>query len=234
MYAAKKFLIVNADDFGQSHAVNRGIIEAHEHGIVTSGSLMVRWPGVDEAVALARDHPELAVGLHLDLGEWRLQGSEWVPLYEVVRLDDERAVAAAIGGQLDRFRALLGRDPTHLDSHQHVHQRSPAREIAIEAARVLGIPLRGFGPIRYCGAFYGQTNEGVSLPESIGVGALLEILEGLEYGCTELACHPAAGDDLDTMYRTERIEELRTLCDARVRSAIESLGIEVIAFPGLR
>ena len=42
--AGTRHLIVNADDFGQSAGINRGIIEAHEHGIVTSTSLMVRWP----------------------------------------------------------------------------------------------------------------------------------------------------------------------------------------------
>lgn len=52
--AQSRFLIVNADDFGQSPGVNRGIIEAHEHGIVTSASLMVRWPAATEAAAYGR------------------------------------------------------------------------------------------------------------------------------------------------------------------------------------
>src|SRR5437870_3779943 len=47
---AARYLIVNADDFGLSPGVNRGIIEAHEHGIVTSASLMVRWPAAGEPV----------------------------------------------------------------------------------------------------------------------------------------------------------------------------------------
>ena len=56
-------LIVNADDFGQSPGVNRGIIEAHEHGIVTSASLMVRWPAAASAAAYAREHARLGLGL---------------------------------------------------------------------------------------------------------------------------------------------------------------------------
>ena len=40
----KRCLIVNADDFGQSTGVNQGIITAYEQGIVTSASLLVRWP----------------------------------------------------------------------------------------------------------------------------------------------------------------------------------------------
>ena len=60
---ALRRLIVNADDFGQSPGVNRGIIEAHQHGIVTSASLMVSWPAAAEAAAYgraannAKEHP---------------------------------------------------------------------------------------------------------------------------------------------------------------------------------
>ena len=62
-----KFLIVNADDFGASAGVNRGIVECHTRGVVTSTSLMVAGRAVDEAVALSRAHPDLAVGLHFDV-----------------------------------------------------------------------------------------------------------------------------------------------------------------------
>jgi predicted glycoside hydrolase/deacetylase ChbG (UPF0249 family) len=62
-------LIVNADDFGISEAVNRGVVEAHERGIVTSASLMAAGPAFDHAVELARRCPRLAVGVHLTLTE---------------------------------------------------------------------------------------------------------------------------------------------------------------------
>jgi predicted glycoside hydrolase/deacetylase ChbG (UPF0249 family) len=48
-----------------------------------------------------------------------------------------------------------------------------------------------------------------------------------------LGCHPADGDDLNTMYRRERLEELRVLCDPRVRAAIQSMGIELRSFKNL-
>ena len=75
---AKRYLIVNADDFGLSAGVNRGVIEAHERGIVTSASLMVRPPAAAEAAADARAYPELSLGLHVDLGEWSYREGEWV------------------------------------------------------------------------------------------------------------------------------------------------------------
>lgn len=81
---AKRYLIVNADDFGQSTGVNRGIIKAHEQGIVTSASLMVRWPFAAEAAQYSHRHPEFSLGIHLDFGEWAYREETWVPLYEVV------------------------------------------------------------------------------------------------------------------------------------------------------
>ena len=60
-------LIVNADDFGRSSPINQGIIEGHQTGVVTSASLMTEREGFDEAVRLAKAHPRLGIGLHLDL-----------------------------------------------------------------------------------------------------------------------------------------------------------------------
>src|SRR5438128_7485420 len=118
-------VIVNADDFGQSPGINRGIIEAHERGIVTSASLMVRWPAATDAAAYARAHATLDVGLHVDLGEWWYDGAAWCLRYDVVPLTDEAAVRAEVDRQLAAFESLVGRPPTHVDSHQHVHLREP-------------------------------------------------------------------------------------------------------------
>ena len=65
----RRHLIVNADDFGLSPAINRGIIAAHRNGIVTSASLMVNGPAFENAVALAQENPALDIGLHLTLTE---------------------------------------------------------------------------------------------------------------------------------------------------------------------
>ena len=60
-------LVVNADDFGFTHDVNSGIVEAHARGIVTATTLMADGPAFDDAVRLARQHPALNVGCHLVL-----------------------------------------------------------------------------------------------------------------------------------------------------------------------
>jgi predicted glycoside hydrolase/deacetylase ChbG (UPF0249 family) len=226
-----RHLIVNADDFGQSPGVNQGVIEAHERGIVTSASLMVRWPAAESAAAYARAHPSLTLGIHVDLGEWAYRDGAWVPLYEVVPRNDRTRVTGEISHQLVEFRRLVGSQPTHIDSHQHVHRQEPVRSILFRMARHLGVPLRSYSRVvRYCGDFYGQTAEGSLLPELISVENLIAMLTALPGGFTELGCHPGLGNDFDTMYHTERTKEVNVLCDARVRTAIASLGIRLCSF----
>jgi predicted glycoside hydrolase/deacetylase ChbG (UPF0249 family) len=225
-------LIVNGDDFGQSSAVNDGIIEAHQKGILTSASLMVRRPAAEEAVCYTKANPNLSLGLHVDLGAWTYQDGDWVPQYEVVLLEDPSAVSRAVAEQLQLFRSLSGRNPTHLDSHQHVHKEEPARSVLLAAARQIGVPLRACTPgIRYCGGYYGQTNKGEPLPEAISVDALIDILETLPEGVTELSCHPAMGDNVgDNVYCAERQLEVNALCNPRVRNTLVSEGIELCSF----
>ena len=228
---ARRYLIVNADDFGQSHGVNRGIIEAHQRGIVSSASLMVRWPAAAEAASYGREHPEFSLGLHVDLDEWVFREGAWVRLYEVVPGNDAAAVKEEVQRQLAAFRRLVRKDPTHLDSHQHVHFRQPVQSIALAMATELGVPLRGCNPdVHYCGRFYGQTERGSPYPEGISVNGLLTILKDLPPGLTELGCHPGMADDLDTMYKAEREQEVKVLCDPRVRNAIVAMGIELCSF----
>ena|SRR5258706_1613678 len=227
----KRYLIVNADDFGLSFGVNQGIIEAFEHGIVTSTSLMVNWIGAAEAAAYARKHPNLSLGLHLDLGEWAYRDGEWVTLYEEVPLNDAMAIENEVNRQLASFRFFLGKDPTHIDSHQHVHREEPAQSVVTTIARELSIPLRHFNSsVSYCGNFYGQMAEGEPYAEAISVDGLIQTLETLPPGITELCCHPGYGDNLDTMYKAERAIEVQTLYDPRVRTALDELGIELCSF----
>jgi len=228
----RRRLVVNADDLGQSEGINAGIIEAVTNGIVTSASMMVRWPAAASAARWARGEDPISVGLHLDLGEWAKRGDDWVAVYTVTDTSDTDAVAAELDRQLDRFVALMGRPPTHLDSHQHVHMDEPVRALLLDAGRRLGVPVRSLGTIRYCGEYYGQWVAGETNAEAIGFDALLGVLDRLGPGTTELACHPGADDldDVDSMYRIERAIERRVLCDPRLPGELAARGIELWRF----
>lgn len=229
-----KKLIVNADDFGQSEGINAGIIKAHEQGIVTSASLMVRYPSAIDAAAYSKNNPDLGVGLHIDLGEWIYSDGNWNPIYEVVSLDDVLAVTSEINNQLKSFSYSMGRKPTHIDSHQHVHLRESIRPVVIKIARELNITLRGCSDkVNYCGNFYGQNTDGSSLHDAISVNGLQQIITKLSDGVSELACHPGFDDDIKTMYRTEREIEVNTLCDPAIRKSINNAAIELCSFDGI-
>jgi predicted glycoside hydrolase/deacetylase ChbG (UPF0249 family) len=228
-----RILVVNADDFGRSPGINRGIARTHEQGIVTSASLMVRYEAAAEAAAYARMHPALGIGLHVDLGEWVYREDEWQPL-DVFPAEDGGAVRAEVERQLDDFRRLVGAEPTHLDTHQHVHRVEPAKSVLRELGARLGVPVRELTPqVTNCGSFYGQTPTGDPLPTGITPEALIDLIESLAAGVTELGCHPGEPDDYPSQYHAERAVEVETLCDPRVRAAIDRAGIELRSFRDL-
>lgn len=184
-----------------TESVNEGIFAAHTEGIVTSASLMVDWPAAAAAVEGMEDHPGLAVGLHLD--------PQGPPEEECWR-------------QLERFRELVGRDPTHLDSHKHVHETDPACGAAAEAlAAALGVPLRNRG-IRYERNFYGR--------DAISPEHLMALIEALPPGWTEIGCHPAAGPVPGSSYDAERQIELATLRDPRVKDLLNVSDVRLCSF----
>lgn len=229
--AGEGFLIVNADDFGVTEGVNRGIIEAHEQGVVTSASLMVRYPAALAAAEYARDHPKFSVGLHFETGEWRFRDGSWAVAYQVVDTHDREAVLAEFERQITAFEGLVGRPPTHLDSHQHIHEREPARSVLSEYAEKHKIPLRNCSPrLTYNGRLYGQTVSGEPFPQGISVARLIEIIELLRPGWTELGCHPGYANQLDSVYLHEREIEVRTLIDLKIREALDRGGVTLCSF----
>jgi predicted glycoside hydrolase/deacetylase ChbG (UPF0249 family) len=220
---SERVLVVNADDFGASEGVNRGIVEAHVRGILTSTSLMVTGPARHEAVALAREHPALGIGLH-----WDLDGKGTAP---DVDIEDAAAVRAELTRQLDAFHELMDGPPDHVDSHHHIHRRDEVASIARELVAPLGVPLREQGDVAFVGGFYGQWEYGVTDLEHISPVFLIWLLRNeVGEGWTEIGCHPGYPAGLTSDYLAEREVELETLTDPRVREEIEALGIRLTSY----
>lgn len=150
-------LIVNADDFGLTHGVNRAIVELHAVGLVTSTSLMACAGATDEAIELACATPSLGVGCHVVLVDGEpILPPEMVPsLVDArtgrfpdsltafllrlftgrIRAEEIEAEAAAQIAHLQQRGVRL----THIDTHKHAHMFSPVLRPVLRAARAAGL-----------------------------------------------------------------------------------------------
>jgi len=219
-----KFLIVNGDDFGASRGTSRGILEAQSRGILTSTSLLVNTVWSQEAADLSRDVSGLSVGLHVDL----------VKRTNVTTANSRPDLREEIDVQIGRFRELMGRLPSHLDSHHNTHRDPSVLPHFLSAAKEYGLPLREHSRVRYFSKFSGQWGGETHL-EQISCENLARMLETeIPEGITELSCHPGYVDpDYSTGYSKEREAELRTLCDPRIRNKLAELSIQLISYHDL-
>lgn len=152
-------LIINADDYGRSPDISRGIRTAHLGGIVTSSTCMMNMPAVVEDIQLAlHETPNLGLGVHLVL----TAGRPLLPASELPSLTDARGaflklqalisrapslniaeVRAEWRAQIDAFIAATGKQPTHLDSHHHSSYFTPALlQTMFELANEYALPVR--------------------------------------------------------------------------------------------
>lgn len=165
--SARRRLIVNADDFGRSEAINSSVIEAHRRGILTTASLMVAGEAFEDAVRLARENPGLGVGLHLTA----CCGRAVLPHHQIPSLVNREGkfsdapvaaglryalspkarfeLAREIRAQLERFVAT-GLLLDHVNGHLHFHLHpsifpllaSNFAEFGVKAVRLTHDPLR--------------------------------------------------------------------------------------------
>lgn len=214
-----KLLIVNADDLGYDPEIDRGILEAHARGLVTSATAMVETPFAADALRAAP--ATLGVGLHAVL-------DPALP---------PAAAEAALRRQLARFRALRGASPTHLDSHKHAHAAPALLEVFARVAAEERLPVRALdaamrGALRARGVatpdhFLGDAARRPAWTE----GALVAALAELPDGTTELMAHPGhAPSHARTSFGVEREVELAALCSPRARDALGSAGVHLHSF----
>jgi predicted glycoside hydrolase/deacetylase ChbG (UPF0249 family) len=247
---AARTLIVNADDFGLTPGVSRGILEAGATGIVTSTTVMVNRP-IDPELIARLESSGLGAGLHLNL-------TLGTPIADPRRVpslvdrdgrfirDPREAAARAdkdearieLGNQIDAFRALLGRFPTHLDSHHHVGRHEPILELVFDFARAIKVPVRTQdGQVRAAARglkirtpdhFIGEADS----EPYWSAARVLEHLRTLPAGVTEFMTHPGYFDDdlAYSRYGAQRESELAGLTDPRARELVAREGIRLAHF----
>jgi predicted glycoside hydrolase/deacetylase ChbG (UPF0249 family) len=253
-----KRLIVNADDLGYSSGIDAGILRAHREGIVTSSTLMASAPGAVRAALLVRAAPLLDVGVHLVL-TYHVPLSEARTIPSVVGPDGAFVRARELVGtgrarteevlreyraQYARGRELLGREPTHVDTHHWVQEEPAIFEAYLELARDTGAAARSLNdgerqrlraagvrtPDRFERGFYAEHTDADVLC------ALLRAIASGADGTTELMTHPSEPDpelEARSSYAVERVRELASLVDPRVRATLEETGLVLSTFAAL-
>jgi hopanoid biosynthesis associated protein HpnK len=153
----EKRLIINADDFGLCESVNKGIVEAHTRGVLTSATIMVNMPAAKQAIELARKWPNLGVGVHLNLtngipvcqdaivklllgpdGNFSLSSGK-LSIASLITVKVRAAIETELAAQI-QWVIDNGLKPTHLDSHKHIHAFPLIFKIVCRLARRFGIP----------------------------------------------------------------------------------------------
>jgi chitin disaccharide deacetylase len=250
-----KQLIVTADDFNLSEGVSRGILDAHQHGIVTETSVMVNLGKLHHAAAMLAGAPRLAAGLHLNI----TRGRPVAPAKAVASLlgvdglfcgspqalpaqPQPTAVRAEFQAQVDAFLRAFGHLPQHFDTHHHVHQHPVVLEVVLDLAASLRLPVRSIdGPMRATMAARGLASPAHFLGDAGDepywtVTRLRATIPRLSPGITELMCHPGYFDDsiAYSRYGRQRDVERQALCAPEVAAAIREEGIQLVTYAAVR
>jgi predicted glycoside hydrolase/deacetylase ChbG (UPF0249 family) len=248
-------LIVNADDFGWTRDVNEGIVYAHRSGILTATTMMAGGAEFEHAVTLARDTPSLDVGCHLTLvqGASSLTGRPLpkdIPALLMAIALQKIDLYGELSAQVRKIIAA-GIAPTHLDAHKHTHILPQVASAVARIVKEFGIrwvrkPFDSGGlagsagwsahlmntqrsglqrKLRDAGAVTTDHFAGFALTGYLNEARLLELIERLRDGTTELMCHPGfCREQLrasQTRLKESREIELQALTSEKVRTALE-------------
>lgn len=232
-------LIVNADDFGFSKAVNYGIYEAHKNGIVNSTTLMMNTSGTSHAIKMAKETPSLKVGIHLVL-TYGKPLSENVPslvdkdnhfkkqLEVLTNIDsiDLYELELEWTNQIKAFLAT-GLKPTHFDSHHHLHGIKAFYPVVKRLSEKFQLPIR-----KISGDLEGiSTFSDVFLMDFYGESATIDFFNQIsdivkDGQVVEVMCHPGYIDhelSRGSSYNAARLNELSILTSVQLPVNIQLL-----------
>ncbi|SFB00436.1 hypothetical protein SAMN04488072_10575 [Lentibacillus halodurans] len=218
-------LIINADDFGYSRAINYGIIDAHTQGVLTSTTCMTNMPGANHAYELGKQHRSLGIGVHLTLTCGRPLLNNHQTLvdadgnfkklhhYREKFHIDQNELYQEWKAQIEAFLDS-GLVPTHLDSHHHINNLEPMLPVFIRLAREYNLPVRNNFDQEAAKAKLLTTDVFEYNPE-IMLADTQTILNHYKHAETvEIMCHPAYLDKFtmeNSTYAMPRLEELAAI-----------------------
>ncbi|HEV2177248.1 MAG TPA: ChbG/HpnK family deacetylase [Terriglobia bacterium] len=244
-------VVINADDFGLTEGVCKGIVKAIQTGSVTATTAMACVPGAVER--LTRWAPEITgrIGAHLQLTSGvPVLSPERVPSLvpdgerfpsnrKAVRAPNTEEILAEWRAQMELL-LRAGIEPTHIDSHHHIHRLPSALPAFCEIAKQYGLPARSVDTemtraLLEAGVFcLGKTVTGW-YGGDLSLASLVQLLKEGARECPqpqalELMCHPGlADDDLAgvSRYTSERENELAVLCDRALQKELAVAGFSL-------
>lgn len=237
-------LIINADDFGLSEAVNYGILKGFLEGVVTSTTIMANMPAFEHAVALAKEHPQLHVGVHLNVTCYKpllqthrtlIEKDGYFRNQRYLEEFDEEEIYQEMKAQIEKVLDS-GLKIDHLDSHHHVHTTKTCKSAIERLLKEYPYPIRG-------GFVY--PNDAIQsdlilafYDKGISLSSFANIIKGLkEDTIYDLMCHPAYVDKFltsVTSYALPRIDELDILCAQEVKDILAKEQVELTTYQSIK
>lgn len=227
-------LVINGDDLGYTMANTMGIFQGYTDGILRSTTALTNSKYFAKAMEMAKVYPGLGIGVHLTLtlgkpltANKTLTNPETGEFYRGAKTiweknPDYDEIYDEWKAQIERYIAVAGHLPTHLDSHHHVHDATPqALEVSKRLAEEYGLALRRYGKYKFVSGFGGS---------AATVETMTKLLEENMREDIEIMVHPGWCDlELYRMssYATDRLKELDVLCDPRLMKYIKEHQIEL-------
>lgn len=258
-----KQLIINADDFGLTAKINEAVLKCHKNGTLTSATIMANGLALEEAIKIAKNHPALGVGIHLNLTVLKpllspkeiqtlidKRGNFTKALYKLP-LKKSGEVKKEWKAQIE-YLLSLGIQPTHLDSHHHIHLYPPFTKVFLEladeydfkAVRFISpesFALMGVGGIRkilgkksWSLGRFKITPKTVIGIENYSIPRLTQLLDSLETGVHELYIHPGLMGDKQlegvSSLKKQRQKDYELLMDPNLKEMLSKQKIELVNY----
>lgn len=250
-------LIINADDCNLTAGVTRGILEAHERGIVTSTTLLMNRPLSNQTVRELKKRKRLGLGVHLNvtLGE-PLSPRRKIPT--LLQPDGRfrrpadygknspvvKEVVREYEAQIGRFAKAFDRKPDHLDTHHHLHDTPLFFRALRQVAEKWQIPIRRSRIFQL--EDYAQETQNLKTTDYLFGNleahyiwqreSFFGVIRNLHEGTSEIGCHPGHCDGelrkISSM-KEVREKELKLFSDRSLRNVLSDQGIELIRFGDL-
>lgn len=186
---------------------------------------MVNSKAASHGVSLVKKNPKLGLGLH-----FQIEDDDLLVLWQAKRIITSVLIEKTkekFLNQIETFKKLTGLLPDHIDGHHHVHKMPRIYPFIRRWCKENSIPYRG--QINFIDSFFGMPST-----EAISVTSLINILNNLPNGTSELMCHlEILSTDLKSSYSEQRELELKTLTSQKVAQEVKNLRIKFINWKDL-